>query len=93
MELLLSTGTVEVDNPSDFVSLEFELVPADPLFSAKRQILDDLGFETKERFAIFPERIPMQMLSFLRLSRVQDAGQFAQVRFLKIAKISFWQWR
>ena len=75
----MTTGTVETDNPSDCLYLEYELVPADRLHSAKRQILESLGFLAKETFPIYKERIPSQLLSFLRLSRVQDTSQLSQV--------------
>ena len=80
LELLLATGTVERDNPSDCVALEFELVPTDRLYSAKRQILEAMGFRPSETFLIYKERIPTQLLSFLRLSRIQDPSQLTQAR-------------
>lgn len=79
LELFLATGRVERENPSDFLTLEFELVPADRLYSAKRQVLESLGYQQKETFRIYQERIPSQLLSFLRLSRIQDVNQLTQV--------------
>lgn len=87
-ERLLTTGSLELDNPSDFLLLDFQLVPADRLFSAKRQILESMDYQTTEPFPIYQGRIPVQLLSFLRLSRIQDPGQLAQVNFDSDQEIS-----
>eukprot|EP00210_Caulerpa_lentillifera_P001731 g1662.t1 len=87
-ERLLTTGSLELDNPSDFLLLNFELVPADRLFTAKRQILESMGYQTNESFPIYEGRIPVQLLSFLRLSRIQDPSQLAQVSFSSDQEIS-----
>lgn len=43
-ELLLAAGLVERANPADCLSLECGLVAADRMYSAKRQIVEEMGF-------------------------------------------------
>lgn len=78
-ERLLSTGSLEEDNPSDCVELEVDLVPTDGLYKAKMQILEELGLQSKQSFPIYRDKIPGLLLSYLRLSRVQDPTKLMKV--------------
>lgn len=46
----------------------------------KQQLLESFGFEAQQRFPVYSDRFPIQLLSYLRLSRIQDPGLFAKVR-------------
>ena len=48
-------------------------------FIMKSQILESMGFTPKERFPVFADRMPNQLLAYIRLSRVQDPALFAKV--------------
>lgn len=43
-EVVLATGRLEDDNPSDCLTVKVGLVQADRLFTAKKQILESMGF-------------------------------------------------
>ena len=47
----------------------------------KSQILESVGFGPKERFPVFADRMPNQLLAYIRLARVQDPALFAKVSF------------
>jgi hypothetical protein len=49
-------------------------------YGMKQQLLESFGFTTDERFPVYADRFPIQLLSYLRLSRIQDPGLFAKVR-------------
>eukprot|EP00879_Flechtneria_rotunda_P015067 GHRR01015744.1.p1 GENE.GHRR01015744.1~~GHRR01015744.1.p1 ORF type:complete len:507 (+),score=158.49 GHRR01015744.1:326-1846(+) len=80
-ELLLSTGTLQDANMSDCLYFPASLIAADRYYSMKAQLLESFGFGPEERFPVYADRFPIQLLSYLRLSRIQDPGQFAQVTF------------
>lgn len=86
-EMLLSTGTVQENNKSDFLLFPTSLVPADRYYTMKSEILESVGLAPKELFPVFADRFPNQMLSYLRLARVQDPGLFAKVRGLHACKV------
>lgn len=48
-------------------------------YGMKQQLLESFGFGPDERFPVYPDRFPIQLLSYLRLSRIQDPGLFAKV--------------
>lgn len=87
-ELLLGTGQIERNNPSDFLTMAAGLVPSDRLYTAKRQVLTEMGFDIPQFFPIYPDRISIQQLAYLRLSRVQDPAQLATVTFDKDSIVS-----
>jgi len=71
-----------VDNPSDCLVFPAALLPADRLFAQKAEILAAAGLDPlKQAFPVRRDALPTQLLSFLRLARVQDAAQFARVSF------------
>ncbi len=81
-ELLMATGTLPdgaTGNSSDFLEFPAELIPADRYFVMKSQILESMGFGPKERFPCFADRMPNQLLAYIRLSRVSDPALFAKV--------------
>ena len=80
-EVLLASGTIEPANPSDCLTLPAVLVAADRLYSQKKEIVEDLGFTTKEEFPIFEDRMATQHLSYMRLARLTDPAQFAKITF------------
>jgi hypothetical protein len=43
------------------------------------QVLDQLGFSCLEQFPVYADRMPNQLLAFLRLARLQDPALFAKV--------------
>ena len=43
------------------------------------QVVQSLGFDVKQDFPIYADRMPTQLLAYLRLSRVQDSGEIAKV--------------
>lgn len=45
----------------------------------KKQLLESFGFSDAERFPVYADRFPIQLLSYLRLSRIQDPGLLAKV--------------
>lgn len=47
-ELFLATGQVEDQNPSDNLFMKAELVQADRLYTAKKQILESLGHSASQ---------------------------------------------
>ncbi len=44
------------------------------------QVLDQLGFSALEAFPVYADRMPNQLLAYLRLARLQDPALFAKVR-------------
>ena len=80
-ELLMATGALpdSGSNTSDFVDFPASLIPADKYFIMKSQILESMGFGPKEMFPVFADRMPNQLLAYVRLSRVQDPALFAKV--------------
>lgn len=80
-EIALQTGEVAPSNPNDVVSYPAFLIPGDPLFPIKKQVLQEEGFSEAQAFPLFADRFPRQLLSYLRLARLQDSAQFAKVTF------------
>lgn len=80
-ELVLAAGYVEANSPSDFLVLQTGLLQADRMYSMKKQILEELGFGLTQEFPIYADRMPTQLLSYLRLARISDTAQLARVTF------------
>ena len=72
-------------NPSECLTVTVGLVPTDRLLRAKRQILEAAGFppgsDASQAFPIFADRMPLQLLAYLRLARLQESAQLASVTF------------
>ncbi|CAL8465053.1 g4588 [Coccomyxa elongata] len=80
-ELLLATGRVEDDNASDCLTITVGLVQSDRLFTVKKQIVESVGFGIVQEFPIFRDRMPTQLLAYLRLARLTDPALLAKVSF------------
>lgn len=53
----------------------------DRYYMLKKQILETLGYYGDEaEFPVYADRMPTQLLAYLRLARVQDPGLLAKVR-------------
>ena len=57
------------------------LVQADRMFAAKCQIVEALGLGIVQEFPVFRDRMPQQLLAYLRLARLQDANLLAKARY------------
>lgn len=75
----MSTGSLEQDNPSDYLEFEVGLVEADRLYAAKRGILEEIGYGIQEYFPVYKDRMPVQLLSYVRLARVTDTAELTKV--------------
>lgn len=51
----------------------------DRYFLLKNQILESLGYKIEEEFPVYAEKMPTQLLAYLRMARVQDPGLLAKV--------------
>ncbi|KXZ52752.1 hypothetical protein GPECTOR_8g143 [Gonium pectorale] len=87
-ELLLATGSLQDSNMSDCLEWPAALLPADRYYMMKSQILESLGFAPTERFPVYADRMPIQLLAYLRLSRVADPALLAKVSFEKDVELS-----
>ena len=56
------------------------LVASDRLYGAKKQVLDAMGLGSPEEFPVTTAGMPLQLLSYLRLARLQDPAEFAKAR-------------
>ena len=113
-ELILATGRVEDDSPSDYLTISVGLVQTDRMFSTKKEILQAMGFNSVQvcrslpllkcqsmaartlagmhmalevqymsalqEFPVYRERMPIQLLAYLRLARLTDPALLAKVR-------------
>ena len=81
-------------NEMDFLVYEAQLVMGDPLFSIKREVVEaELGVspvatstpfsvpDVKIEFPLLNDRMPEQLLAFLRLSRIKDSAEIARIDF------------
>ncbi|KAF5827149.1 Rubisco LSMT substrate-binding-domain-containing protein, partial [Dunaliella salina] len=87
-ELILATGRVYPNNPSDFLLWKANLIKTDRYFLLKNQILESLGYGIEEEFPVYADRMPTQLLAYLRMARVQDPGLLAKVNFEKDVMLS-----
>lgn len=82
-DLLISYGLVDENNKNDFIEIEVGLVKTDPLRSLKLQILQVANFQDEQSFPLYLDRFPTQLLSYVRLARLQDSGLIAKIAFDK----------
>ncbi len=81
-ELFLNTGRVDQKHPGDYLYMRTEIQPSDRLFSAKKQVLEGMGFTAENQyFPVYEDRMPTQLYSYLRFARVQDPGEMMAVSF------------
>lgn len=45
----------------------------------KQSLLESFGFSAPDKFPVFADRFPIQLLSYLRLTRIQDPLLFTKV--------------
>ena len=55
-------------------------VPNDRLEAAKSEILSACGYGSAVQFPAYRDRFPLQLLGYLRLSRMQNSAELAMVR-------------
>ena len=79
-ELLLSVGTMQDGNQSNCLLFPATLVAADKYYFLKQQVVQSFGFSASEQFPVYADRFPVQLLAYLRLSRIQDPALMAKVR-------------
>ena len=81
-ELFLNTGVVDQKHPGDYIYMKADSQPTDRLFTAKKQVLEGMGFTAANQyFPVYEDRMPTQLYSYLRFSRVQDPGEMMAVSF------------
>ncbi|GBF87903.1 histone-lysine N-methyltransferase [Raphidocelis subcapitata] len=80
-ELLLCFGEVQDSNLADCLTFNASLIAADKYYQSKEQLLTAMGMSISERFPVYADRFPIQLLAYLRLTRIQDPGLFAKVSF------------
>ncbi|KAK9834919.1 hypothetical protein WJX84_007057 [Apatococcus fuscideae] len=76
---LVQLGALEPDPFAGSRELTFSLVKSDRMFQGKVQILADMGMQPEETFPVYEDRMPAQLLPYLRLSRIQEADDFAKI--------------
>jgi histone-lysine N-methyltransferase SETD3 len=75
-------AAARVDNPQDCLLFPATLLAADRLYAQKAEILAAAGLDPQgQAFPVRRDALPTQLLSYLRLARVQDVAQFARVSF------------
>lgn len=82
-EMLLSRGHIELDNPNNCLQIDAAILRADKMFMSKLEIAQAYGFSQKEQFGIYQDRMPVQLMGYLRLSRMQNAAELAAVSFAR----------
>lgn len=45
----------------------------------KSQVLESMGFSVEQQFPVYADRMPTQLLAYLRMARVQDPALLAKV--------------
>ena len=81
-DLFLATGAVDEDHCGDYLTMTSSTVETDRLYSAKKQILEGMGMSADEQaFPVFADRMPLQLLAYMRFSRVQEPSELMTVSF------------
>ena len=80
-EIFMATGYVEKANPADYLVLNASLVVADRLYTMKEEVANAMGFSKSVDFPIYQDRLAIQHLAYLRMSRITDAAQMAKANF------------
>ena len=74
-DLFLATGAVDESHCGDYLAFAASCTQTDRLYEAKRQILEGMGMSADgQTFPVFADRMPMQLLAYMRFARVQDPG-------------------
>jgi histone-lysine N-methyltransferase SETD3 len=82
-DFLITYGFVDENNPMDYLELEAGLVDGDRLQVLKQQILQQSNFDSPQSFPLYLDRFPTQLLTYMRLSRLQDPALFSKIVFEK----------
>ncbi|KAG0600309.1 hypothetical protein M758_11G023400 [Ceratodon purpureus] len=82
-DFLITYGFVDENNAMDNLELEVGLVAGDRLEVLKRQILQQSMFDSPQSFPLYLDRFPTQLLTYMRLSRLQDPALFSKIVFEK----------
>ena len=81
-DLFLSTGVVDQTHCGDYLVMTASTVNTDKLYEAKRQILEGMGMSAdSQAFPVFEDRMPLQMLAYMRFARVQEPSELMTVSF------------
>lgn len=79
----MNSGRIEL-KLSNYLLMDVNLVQSDKLYAPKCEILDSFGFEPEAKFPIFQDKMPCQLLSYLRLSRIQNSEQLLKVEIIHL---------
>ena len=81
-DLFLATGAVDESHCGDYLAFAASCTQTDRLYEAKRQVLEGMGMSADgQTFPVFADRMPMQLLAYMRFARVQDPGELMSVSF------------
>ena len=88
-ELYLSFGDVDDRHPGDYEYWPAELSENDPLYAAKKSVLEAQGFMDKgQTFPVYKDRMPREFLAYLRFARVTNSEELFAVSFTEDIVIS-----
>ena len=88
-ELYLSFGDVDDQHPGDYEYWPAELSENDPLYAAKKSVLEAQGFMDKgQTFPVYKDRMPREFLAYLRFARVTNSEELFAVSFTEDIVIS-----
>jgi len=88
-ELYLSFGDVDDQHPGDYEYWPAELSENDPLYAAKKSVLEAQGFMDKgQTFPVYKDRMPREFLAYLRFARVTNSEELFAVSFTEDKVIS-----
>ncbi|CCO66102.1 predicted protein [Bathycoccus prasinos] len=88
-ELYLSFGDVDDQHPGDYEYWPTELSENDPLYAAKKSVLEAQGFADKgQTFPVYKDRMPREFLSYLRFARVTNSEELFAVSFTEDKVVS-----
>mmetsp|Transcript_6642 Transcript_6642/g.16505 ORF Transcript_6642/g.16505 Transcript_6642/m.16505 type:complete len:515 (-) Transcript_6642:145-1689(-) len=81
-DLFLCTGVVDPDHCGDYLTFTASTVNTDRLYQAKKQILEAMDMSADgQDFPVFADRMPLQLLAYMRFARVQEPSELMTVSF------------
>jgi protein-histidine N-methyltransferase len=88
-DLYLSFGDVDDAHPGDYEYWPAKLSGNDPLYDAKKAVLEAQGFSDKDqKFPVYKDRMPREFLSYLRFARVTNSEELFACSFTEDKIIS-----
>ena len=79
-------GKTQLDGDStEYVA---ELVETDPLMQAKKEVAATKSLQQSQPFPVFGSQLPAQLYAFLRLARLQEAGELTKVELERDTPVS-----